>query len=89
MTGRVAIGGRDITDLAPERRRIGIQFQDDLLFPHLSVGGNLAFALPRARRARDQNGARASSRRLPKPIWPASPTATRPRCRAGSAHASP
>lgn len=29
-----------------EARRIGILFQDDLLFPHLSVGENLAFALP-------------------------------------------
>jgi putative thiamine transport system ATP-binding protein len=45
VTGRVAIGARDITALAPEQRRIGIQFQDDLLFPHLSVGENLAFAL--------------------------------------------
>ncbi len=44
-TGRVTIGGLDITDMVPERRRVGIQFQDDLLFPHLSVGENLAFAL--------------------------------------------
>ncbi|MGS0755962.1 ATP-binding cassette domain-containing protein, partial [Roseateles sp. GG27B] len=29
-----------------EARRMGILFQDDLLFPHLSVGQNLAFALP-------------------------------------------
>ncbi|MDQ7744444.1 ATP-binding cassette domain-containing protein [Hydrogenophaga pseudoflava] len=29
-----------------EARGIGILFQDDLLFPHLSVGQNLAFALP-------------------------------------------
>jgi putative thiamine transport system ATP-binding protein len=29
-----------------EARRIGILFQDDLLFPHLGVGQNLAFALP-------------------------------------------
>ena len=43
--GRIAIGDADITDVAPERRRVGIQFQDDLLFPHLSVGENLAFAL--------------------------------------------
>lgn len=57
MTGRVMLNGRDITDLPPQDRRIGILFQDDLLFPHLSVGGNLAFGLPpghgntRARRA--------------------------------------
>lgn len=43
--GRVTIGTTDITALAPEQRRVGIQFQDDLLFPHLSVGENLAFAL--------------------------------------------
>jgi putative thiamine transport system ATP-binding protein len=45
--GRVWIGPRELTGLAPQRRRIGILFQDDLLFPHLSVAGNLAFALPR------------------------------------------
>ena len=56
--GRIRLGGRDIADLPPERRGVGILFQDDLLFPHLSVGDNLAFALPasvrgrRARRAR-------------------------------------
>ena len=34
-------------DLLPtEQRRIGILFQDDLLFPHFSVGDNLAYALP-------------------------------------------
>ncbi len=54
-TGRIVIGDTDITDVAPERRRVGIQFQDDLLFPHLSVGENLAFALTdrvRERKAR-------------------------------------
>jgi putative thiamine transport system ATP-binding protein len=51
-SGRVAIDGVDVTGLAPERRRVGILFQDDLLFPHLSVGDNLAFALPPALRAR-------------------------------------
>jgi putative thiamine transport system ATP-binding protein len=43
--GRVRVGDDDLTSLPPERRRLGLQFQDDLLFPHLSVGGNLAFAL--------------------------------------------
>ena len=55
--GRVFIGDVDITRLAPERRRVGILFQDDLLFPHLSVGGNLGFAL--AARVRDRNERRA------------------------------
>ena len=44
-SGRILIGETDVTAVPPERRRIGIQFQDDLLFPHLSVGENLAFAL--------------------------------------------
>lgn len=55
-SGQVYAGGEDITHLAPERRRVGVLFQDDLLFPHLSVGGNLAFGLrhglPRAERRR-------------------------------------
>lgn len=45
-SGRLRLGGRDIAALPPERRGVGILFQDDLLFPHLSVGDNLAFALP-------------------------------------------
>jgi putative thiamine transport system ATP-binding protein len=45
-SGSVRIGSRDLTHLPPEARRIGILFQDDLLFPHLSVGENLAFGLP-------------------------------------------
>lgn len=44
-TGRVLLDGNDITDLAPHDRMVGILFQDDLLFPHLSVGANLAFGL--------------------------------------------
>jgi putative thiamine transport system ATP-binding protein len=44
--GRIRLDGMDIRALPPERRRVGILFQDDLLFPHLSVGGNLSFALP-------------------------------------------
>ena len=44
-SGRVYVGEREVTNLAPERRRIGLMFQDDLLFPHLSVGANLAFGL--------------------------------------------
>jgi putative thiamine transport system ATP-binding protein len=57
-TGTVLVGGDDVTSLPPAKRRIGIQFQDDLLFPHMSVGGNLAFALPAAVRAAAQRRAR-------------------------------
>jgi len=48
--GRVFSGDVDITRLPPNLRRVGVLFQDDLLFPHLSVGGNLAFGLPSALR---------------------------------------
>ncbi len=45
-SGRVLLDGRDLLGLPPQQRHVGILFQDDILFPHLSVGGNLAFALP-------------------------------------------
>ncbi|MEO0392135.1 MAG: ATP-binding cassette domain-containing protein [Pseudomonadota bacterium] len=53
--GTVSVAGRRIDHLPPQQRDIGILFQDDLLFPHLSVGANLAFAIkpsikPRAKR---------------------------------------
>ncbi len=51
-SGQVFVGEREVTDLAPERRRIGVMFQDDLLFPHLDVGANLAFGLDAAVRGR-------------------------------------
>lgn len=54
-SGRVRVDGADVTGLAPHRRRIGILFQDDLLFPHMSVADNLLFGLEpgvRGRRAR-------------------------------------
>lgn len=51
-SGQVLLDGRDITGLPAERRGIGLLFQDPLLFPHLSVAGNLRFGLPRAARDR-------------------------------------
>ncbi len=45
LSGRVLLDGRDLTGLPTAARRIGLMFQDDLLFPHLSVGQNLAFGL--------------------------------------------
>ncbi|RDC73632.1 ATP-binding cassette domain-containing protein [Rhodovulum sp. 12E13] len=50
--GRVTLNGRDVTGLPPEARRIGLVFQDAGLFPHLSVGDNLAFGLARSVRGR-------------------------------------
>jgi putative thiamine transport system ATP-binding protein len=46
MTGDVCLNGCSLLNLAMEDRQIGMLFQDDLLFPHLSIEGNLAFAIP-------------------------------------------
>jgi putative thiamine transport system ATP-binding protein len=54
MSGRIWLDGHDITAMPTEARRVGILFQDELLFPHLSVGGNLAFGLPAAVKGRDR-----------------------------------
>lgn len=46
LSGRLLLSGKDLLGLPTHLRGIGLLFQDDVLFPHLSVGGNLAFALP-------------------------------------------
>lgn len=52
-SGTVRLKGRDITHLPTEQRRVGLLFQDDLLFPHLTVLENLLFAIAKgARRER-------------------------------------
>jgi len=43
--GEVWLDGMRVDTLSPHQRRIGILMQDVLLFPHMSVGGNLAFGL--------------------------------------------
>ncbi|MCM0021894.1 MAG: ATP-binding cassette domain-containing protein [Tagaea sp.] len=57
--GSATLDGAALDALPPEKRRVGILFQDDLLFPHLSVGGNLAFAIPRAAKDRKERVAAA------------------------------
>lgn len=46
LSGQILLNGQDVTRLPTRLRRIGLLFQDDVLFPHLTVGGNLGFALP-------------------------------------------
>lgn len=45
LIGGISLNGQDITNLPPHQRNVGILFQDALLFPHMSVGANLAFGL--------------------------------------------
>ncbi|WP_295894324.1 ATP-binding cassette domain-containing protein [uncultured Vibrio sp.] len=44
--GQLLLNDVDISQLEPHNRQVGILFQDDLLFPHLNIWENLAFALP-------------------------------------------
>ncbi len=50
-TGRILLAGADVSQLPPEHRNIGRLFQDDLLFPHMTVAENLMFGVPRGPRA--------------------------------------
>ncbi len=45
LLGDVRLNGASVIGLPAEARRIGLMFQEALLFPHLSVGDNLAFGL--------------------------------------------
>ncbi len=53
--GKIELHEKDITHWAPQKRNIGIVFQDYALFPHMSLVGNVAFAMrhiPRSQRER-------------------------------------
>ncbi len=50
-SGRMLIGGRDITDVPAAQRNIGLVFQSYALFPHMSVFENIAFPLRVRRRS--------------------------------------
>ncbi len=44
-TGRIIVDGRDITDLQPHERALGVVFQSYALFPHMSLWRNVAYPL--------------------------------------------
>lgn len=50
--GDIRLAGASVLSLPAEKRRIGVMFQEAGLFPHLSVGDNLAFGLSRDLRGR-------------------------------------
>ena len=43
--GRILIDDQDVTVLPPQKREIGMVFQDYALFPHLTIGDNIGFGL--------------------------------------------
>ncbi len=44
-TGRVLVGGRDVTTAPPYERRMGVVFQSYALFPHMTVAANVGYGL--------------------------------------------
>ena len=55
-SGRVLVGGRDVTDAESRDRGIGMVFQDYALFPHLDVAGNVSYGLRSRRQDRPSSG---------------------------------
>lgn len=52
--GHVYLNHHNMTQVAAEKRQVGLLFQEDRLFPHLSVLENLQFALPQSMRGRQR-----------------------------------
>src|SRR5437667_12395234 len=50
--GDIQLNGRSIATLAPEKRNIGVVFQNYALFPHMNVAENVGFPLKMRRRPR-------------------------------------
>lgn len=57
-SGRVILGGRDITRLRPAERNVAMVFQDYALYPHLSAFDNIAFPLKARKVAKDERARR-------------------------------
>jgi ABC-type Fe3+/spermidine/putrescine transport system ATPase subunit len=57
-SGRILLEGRDLAGIEPHRRGFGLMFQDYCLFPHLTVGGNIAFGLRMQGRSRSARSGR-------------------------------
>ena len=78
-SGAVRLAGRDVTDLPPARRGIGVVLQSYALFPHMSVADNVAFGLhaqkvsrrdvsPRVDEVLDMVGMSGFQKRLPREL---------------------
>lgn len=52
--GRVLVGGRDITHLPPNKRNVGLIFQNYALWPHMTVFENIAYGLRLRRLKKDE-----------------------------------
>jgi multiple sugar transport system ATP-binding protein len=52
-SGQVLIDGQDATNIGPSKRGLAMVFQSYALYPHMSVRGNIAFALKMAGQSAD------------------------------------
>ena len=52
--GQILLGDQDITNLPPQKREIGMVFQDYALFPHLTIKENIAFPLRERRTPKEK-----------------------------------
>lgn len=59
-SGRIHIGGRDVTQLPPAQRKISMVFQSYALFPHLSVKENILFGLKVRKEPKSEHAGRLS-----------------------------
>ena len=59
-SGTVSIAGVDLAGVPPHRRGVGLMFQDDALFPHTDVRGNVEFGLRMAGMSRAARDARVA-----------------------------
>jgi multiple sugar transport system ATP-binding protein len=57
-SGRILIGDRDVTDVAPKDRDIAMVFQNYALYPHMTVAENMGFALKIAGINKDERATR-------------------------------
>jgi len=58
--GRVTLNGQRIENLPVQARRVGLLFQDDLLFAHMTVRENLLFAVPAGERQKRERTVEAA-----------------------------
>ena len=57
--GKIYFGEQDVTDLTPEKRGIGLVFQNYALYPHMTVEQNIMFPLLNMRMPKEEAKARA------------------------------
>ena len=59
-TGQILLDGEDVTELEPQKRGVGMVFQNYALYPHMNVRKNLTFALDVARVKKDEQKKRVN-----------------------------